>query len=332
MSMPLEENCARLHELITQVVEANGIKPNSPEVQDIMKLIHELRQKRQELELQNRRIQEHERHLMRSRRLYFRLFNIAPMPIVGIDKDLKVTDLNEAAKSLLGPRRHFLGSSFPDVVQEDSIPDFHRLVSKVAYDGRIVHGEIVLKISVGVRSPFMISVAAVHLEDDDLEGFLLILRDLAEKNKDHAEIQETSTKLEEANVALRVLLEKQEEQLDNLKETVAANKARIIDPILRRLRSSRLNDEQNNLTNLLHENLNKLTIDFANKLSSPIYGLTPRELEVADLIRSGWSSDEISEVLHISLSGVLYHRNNIRKKLNLIGDKERLTTRLRRIS
>ncbi|MCB2190305.1 MAG: LuxR C-terminal-related transcriptional regulator [Deltaproteobacteria bacterium] len=327
-----KESGTRLRELIDQVIESNGVEPNSPEIRDIMGLINELHQNRRQLELQNQRFQENQRLLERSHRLYYRLFNLDPLPIVRLDKNLKVADANKAALELFGPRRHLLGSFFTTFIDDSSISDFHRLVHRGAYDGRKIEQEITLKIALGVRPPFQAYLASIFIEGDELEGYLLAMEDLSTQKKNHAEKQKTSDKLEEVNVALRVLLEKQEEQLENLKESVAANKARIIDPILKRLSSSRLTDEQKNLAELLRKNLDKLTVDFANKLSSPIYGLTPRELEVANLIRSGWTSDEIAEMLHISLSCVLYHRNNIRKKLGLIGDKERLTARLRRIS
>ncbi|MCB2192988.1 MAG: LuxR C-terminal-related transcriptional regulator [Deltaproteobacteria bacterium] len=317
-------NGTRLRMLLDQVIESSEVEPNSPEIHDIEHLINGMHQSRRHLELQNQ--------LMRSNRLYFRLFNLAPLPIVRLDKDLEVIEANEAALKIFGPRRHLLGISFSTFVDEASISDFYRLVHSVAYDGRKMAKELTLKISSRVRIPFRVHLASIYVEGEELEGYLLDMEDLSQQKQDNAEKQKASAKFEEVNVALRVLLENQEEKLENLKESVAANKARIIDPILKRLSASRLTDEQKNLAELLRKNLDQLTVDFAKKLSSPTYGLTPRELEVANLIRSGWTSDEIAEMQNISLSCVWYHRNNIRKKLGLIGDKERLTAHLRKIS
>jgi DNA-binding CsgD family transcriptional regulator len=44
---------------------------------------------------------------------------------------------------------------------------------------------------------------------------------------------------------------------------------------------------------------------------------TPREIEVANLIRDGKSTKEIAEIIGIAPSAVHSHRDNIRKKLGL---------------
>ena len=44
---------------------------------------------------------------------------------------------------------------------------------------------------------------------------------------------------------------------------------------------------------------------------------TPREIEVADLIRDGKTSKEIAVLLNVTPSAVHLHRHHIRKKLGL---------------
>jgi DNA-binding CsgD family transcriptional regulator len=57
--------------------------------------------------------------------------------------------------------------------------------------------------------------------------------------------------------------------------------------------------------------------------------LTPREAQVAGLIRNGLSTKEIAEFLHIALPTVQRHRNTIRRKLGLRRSASNLTTFLR---
>jgi len=57
--------------------------------------------------------------------------------------------------------------------------------------------------------------------------------------------------------------------------------------------------------------------------------LTPRELEICDLIKEGWSSKEISESLNLSLLTVHKHREEIRKKLGITNKNVNLGTYLR---
>ena len=52
------------------------------------------------------------------------------------------------------------------------------------------------------------------------------------------------------------------------------------------------------------------------------------ESQVAVLIKEGKSSKEISETLKISVRAVYFHRENIRKKLNLSNTSSNLKTYL----
>ena len=77
-------------------------------------------------------------------------------------------------------------------------------------------------------------------------------------------------------------------------------------------------------------------IDLVNLLTS--YGwkrlqlrLTPREIEVCDLIREGLSSKEIGRSLSISLKTVEKHRDNIRKKLGIANRRINLASLLKTI-
>ena len=57
--------------------------------------------------------------------------------------------------------------------------------------------------------------------------------------------------------------------------------------------------------------------------------LTPAELEVAQLLRDGKTSDEIAELLNISVPTVSSHRSSIRRKLGLVNKSVNLKSYLR---
>lgn len=51
------------------------------------------------------------------------------------------------------------------------------------------------------------------------------------------------------------------------------------------------------------------------------HSLSQKELKVVSMIASGLTTEEISDLIHISYDTVKCHRRNIRKKLNLVGKK-----------
>lgn len=58
------------------------------------------------------------------------------------------------------------------------------------------------------------------------------------------------------------------------------------------------------------------------------FGLTPREIQVARLLREAKTSKEIADQLCVSLDCIEFHRNNIRSKLGLKHTKTNLVTYL----
>ena len=68
---------------------------------------------------------------------------------------------------------------------------------------------------------------------------------------------------------------------------------------------------------MLESNLTDLTSSFGQKISDKTLLLTPREIEICNLIKNGISNKEISEILHISLETTETHRSNIRRKLGI---------------
>ena len=56
--------------------------------------------------------------------------------------------------------------------------------------------------------------------------------------------------------------------------------------------------------------------------------LSPREIQVADLVRQGRSNKDAANILSISVNAVEFHRNNLRKKLGLQNKKINLRTYL----
>jgi len=146
------------------------------------------------------------------------------------------------------------------------------------------------------------------------------------------ELKLQADKLSELNIALKVLLKQREDDKNDLGETVTLNVKELLLPSLEVLKNSRLDAKQKDFVCILESNLNEIISPFAHNLSSKYYGLTPREIEIANLIRQGKSTKEITNFICISNGSIIVHRNHIRKKLGIISKKINLRSHLMSLS
>jgi len=126
-----------------------------------------------------------------------------------------------------------------------------------------------------------------------------------------------SQNLEEANTALKVLLRHMEEDKTALAEQVLANVRRLVLPYIENLKHLRLDKNQMAQVKIIEENLLEVVSPFLHNLTSSYLDLTPRQIEVANLVKEGKATKEIAEILNISASSVDFHRKNLRSKFGL---------------
>ena len=146
------------------------------------------------------------------------------------------------------------------------------------------------------------------------------------------ELELKKKNLEEANTALRVLLKRREEDKGELEEKVLANVKELVNPYVDRLKNTSLDSQQRAHLELIESNLNDIISPFLHQLSSKYLNLTPREIEVATLVKEGKATKDIAEILNLSLNAVDFHRKNIRQKLGLKSKKANLRTHLLSLS
>ena len=135
--------------------------------------------------------------------------------------------------------------------------------------------------------------------------------------------------LEDANTALRVILEQRNRDREELEQTIVANAETMIVPLLERLRRQLGAAPEAIYADAAIRNLRELVHPFAQSLDALAGAqLTLREREIANLIRAGKSSAEIAEALVIAPSTVAFHRTNLRRKLGLAAHGPSLAIRL----
>ena len=100
-------------------------------------------------------------------------------------------------------------------------------------------------------------------------------------------------------------------------------------PVLDQLKSQDLPDTTQFLLQSLEFNLANVFSSFGIKLMKEGHRLTPREVRICEMIRSGLSSKQMAKVMAVSPQTILVHRKNIRKKLGLARAKQNLASYLK---
>lgn len=153
-------------------------------------------------------------------------------------------------------------------------------------------------------------------------------RQLAEANE---KLTFESEMLERKNVALKELLNHIEDGKKQLALQIQANIKKITLPILSQI-ENRISDVDRHYFNLLRKSLTDIASPFLNKLETQYAQLTPRELEICNLIKNDFSSKQIANSLTKSVQTVLKQRKMIRRKLGISGKKINLAAYLKKMN
>lgn len=152
--------------------------------------------------------------------------------------------------------------------------------------------------------------------------------EIAERKRIEEELRLKTENLEEANVALKVLLRQVEEGRKEFEAQILSNIRELVLPYIGKLKN-RLSSQQNiSLLELIESNLNQITSPFLRNLKVSYYKLTPREIEIAALVQEGKSIKEIAELLNVTTRTVEFYRNSLREKLGLKNQKTNLRSHL----
>jgi PAS domain S-box-containing protein len=165
------------------------------------------------------------------------------------------------------------------------------------------------------------------------------LRDISERKRveetlrqSEEELSIKSRNLEEVNIALKVLLKQREDDQKELEDNVLTNVKLSILPHIENLKEGSLTKDQRMLLEIVETQMRKIISPFLRRISQSCFDLTPQEIRVADFVKNGNTTKEISCILGISMKTVDYHRDNIRKKFGLKNHHTNLRSFLLKLS
>ena len=142
------------------------------------------------------------------------------------------------------------------------------------------------------------------------------------------ELESKTELLEQANMALKMMLQKSTENREEIEEEVLSALKKMVAPYISKIKRADISPDVREYIDTVETNLKHVASPFSRKLSFEYISLTPKEIKVANLIRDGKSTKEVSEELNMTKGTTEFYRNNIREKLGLRGKKVRLQQHL----
>ncbi len=180
-----------------------------------------------------------------------------------------------------------------------------------------------------------IEVRATVVEDFEEPATLINVVDITERKKAEkslrkreAELEIQSRKLEETNTALRVLLDQRKEDKIELQRSILFNVENLIMPFVENLEKFPFESRQMAYVKIIKSNLYDIVSPFYREVSARYSSLTPKQVQIANLIKEGKTTKEIAEILCVSKAAIDFHRDKIRKKLGLNKKKVNLRSYL----
>lgn len=151
---------------------------------------------------------------------------------------------------------------------------------------------------------------------------LAVTRDITDRVVADEKLRQTTDQLRQEhqellrkNIALNEVLEHIDDEKEQYRHNICSNIDNLIRPSLRKLQQEgRLSGRD---VDVLVQGLDEVTGKHIDEYRNNVSKLTPRELDILDMIRTGRSSKQIADALGLSSQTVHKHRQSIRRKLQL---------------
>jgi PAS domain S-box-containing protein len=257
------------------------------------------------------------------------LIDSIPVPVYFKDNSLHYLGCNRAFEESIGCRREeIVGRTEHEVIEQNQARTHDQQDQQLLKTGETVSYEVASVYPDGKEHDLLVFKSLFHEKDGSKGGLIGTHLDITERNQAKVQIELHAEELENTNTALRVLLKQVNENKVEMENRVLDNFTRLMKPYLDLLEENLANTPQGEYVRIIQENIKKITSSFSLNLSSSYLGLSPREIQVADLVRQGRANKEAARILNISINAVEFHRNNLRKKLGLQNKKINLRTYL----
>ena len=142
------------------------------------------------------------------------------------------------------------------------------------------------------------------------------------------EVTRTTRSFQKLNDAMKVLITEFQDQKGDLENRIVSNFNLTVEPIIEHLKALDMPEPQRHLLDTLDFSIKNITSYFGINIGRQGANLSPREIQICQMIREGKDSREIAKTMGVSYQTVIVHRKNIRRKLGIKKVKQNLATYL----
>jgi PAS domain S-box-containing protein len=274
---------------------------------------------------------EAEEALKKSERILADIVSFLPEPTFAVDREGRIIIWNREMEKMMGVKsEHMIGKSnyehalpfygrripmLIDMVRNPRKRDLTRY-SFFRKENNFLYAEHSFQLH-GETRWLRCKASPIYDHNNRLIGAIESMQDITEFRNAVSELKDKSLHLEEANTALKVLLEHRTNDRNEMEGKIAGNVKNLITPYLNKLKISGLDKVQQAYIDILESHLNEIVSPFLTNLTAGRINLTPREIQIADLVKEGKSAKEISQILNIAVHTANNYRKRLRKKFSL---------------
>ncbi|MEA3297337.1 MAG: PAS domain S-box protein, partial [candidate division Zixibacteria bacterium] len=238
------------------------------------------------------------------------------------DENCYVTYVNERLCRMLGyTSGELVGRSVSVFLDEANKCTFYDQIAR-GKEGRNSY-ELECTAKSGRKIPTIVSPQPVFDNTGNFVGSFAVVTNISHQKEVEATLKATNDKLEieqttlkEKNIALRELMSQIENEKKQIRLRIQTNVDRVLMPTLRIL-GDKSGNNLRGYVRLLENSLNDITSGFVRNLETRFATLSPREVEICNMIKRGLSTKDIANNLHTSIHTVHNQRKRIRRKFEI---------------
>lgn len=262
-------------------------------------------------------------------------FEKLPLLTFKIDMAGKIINCNQLAVDTLGfeGKEELVGKEMiPTVYSSKSQKKAEKLFREWKETEKISNQEMYVVSRSSGTIITILNAVAMHNREGKPIYCLATHHDISKRKKMEIELKESretlkkqKDALEQKNIALKEIISQIEMEKNRIKEEIETNVNLVLNPTLEQLK---VDTRFQKYVDLIMNHINGMTSSYGINLKSKGRNLTPREMEICNLLKGGLTSKDISGLLHISFRTIEKHRQKIRHKFGLTNTDRNLTSYL----